>query len=252
MEKRSVTAYPDAPDIESSTRDYAYRFRGPVGAWFLQCQADATRNLLNGTGLSVLDVGGGHGQNVDTVVDLGHSLTIFGSTDSTTEMIQQDIDNGRIRYESGSFLELPYDDNSFDVVISYRTLSHMDHWSPYVAELARVSRSTVIVDFPSSRSFNILYNPMFFIKKNIETQYPGILLLFHQHHHHVLQQKQDGPDLRAQAVFSAHGTAPVPGHAAAFGSPGKTVPHPVADQAVRFPGDRRLPQKALRVIPPQQ
>lgn len=169
MEKRSVTAYPDAPDIESSTQDYASRFRGPVGAWFLKCQADATRKLLNGDNLNVLDVGGGHGQNVDTVVDLGHSLTIFGSTDSTTEMIQEDIDNGRIRYDTGSFLELPYDDNSFDAVISYRTLSHMDHWSPFIAELARVSRSTVIVDFPASRSFNILYNPMFFIKKNIES-----------------------------------------------------------------------------------
>ena len=169
METRSVTAYPDAPDIESSTRDYATRFNGAVGQWFLECQRNAARAHLKGSGLKVLDVGGGHGQNVETVCGLGHSLTIFGSSESTTEMIDDDIESGKVTYESGNYLSLPDEDNSFDVVISFRTLSHMDHWNSLISELVRVARSTVIVDYPSSRSFNILYNPMFFIKKNIET-----------------------------------------------------------------------------------
>ena len=169
MAKRPITDYPNAPDIESSTLDYATRFSRRAGAWFLLCQKQATQKLLTGTALNVLDVGGGHGQNIDSVLELGHTLTILGSKGSSIEMIQDVIENNTVSYNTGNFLTLPYDDNSFDVVISYRTFSHMDQWDSFIGELARVAKSRVIVDYPSSCSFNILYNALFFLKKKIET-----------------------------------------------------------------------------------
>jgi ubiquinone/menaquinone biosynthesis C-methylase UbiE len=114
-------------------------------------------------------VGGGHGQNINTVIEQGHALTILGSKGSSIEMIQDAIDNNTISYNTGNFLALPYDDDSFDVLISYRTFSHMDQWENFIGELARVARSRVIIDYPSSCSFNILYNELFFLKKKIET-----------------------------------------------------------------------------------
>jgi len=169
MAKRSITDYPNAPDIESSTLDYASRFGRRVGVWFLQCQKEATRKLLTGTSLDVLDVGGGHGQNIGIVKELGHSLTILGSDGSSTEIIQDAISNNEITYKSGNLLALPFDDRSFDVVISYRTFSHMDQWGDFIGELSRVAKSTVIIDYPSNCSFNILYNVLFFLKKKFES-----------------------------------------------------------------------------------
>ncbi len=168
MSKRPITDYPDAPDIESSTQDYASRFQEQVGAWFLRCQKQATQKLLKGTNLKILDVGGGHGQNIEAITELGHSLTILGSPSSSTEMIQDAIENNTVTFETGSLLDLPYQNNAFDVVISYRTISHMDQLDSFIGELSRVAKTMVIVDYPSSCSFNILYSTLFFLKKRFE------------------------------------------------------------------------------------
>ena len=47
-------------DVTTSSADYARRFAGGVGAWFLEVQAKATLDLLAPwPGASVLDVGAG-------------------------------------------------------------------------------------------------------------------------------------------------------------------------------------------------
>ena len=48
-------------DIETSSEDYAKRFSGEVGKYFLDVQAKITLDLLKDLpNSSVLDVGGGH------------------------------------------------------------------------------------------------------------------------------------------------------------------------------------------------
>lgn len=172
MSNRSITKFSNAPDIESSTLDYATRFKGDVGKWFLELQDQGTekfvQNIGEGEKLKILDVGGGHGQNVEVVIAMGHSLTIFGSNADAAEMIKPDIVSNKINFETGSFLKLPYGDASFDVVVSYRTLSHMDDWEQYISEMSRVSKSRVIVDFPTQCSFNVMYRLLYFLKKRFE------------------------------------------------------------------------------------
>lgn len=170
---KSITDFPNAPDIESSTRDYAGRFAGNVGQWLLQQQVDATRrafeSLLSGRqGLKVLDVGGGHGQNVSLMRELGHELTVFSSHEAPTEMVDAALRDGSITLDTGSLLSLPYADDSFDVVICYRIISHMASWEALVAELSRVARELVLVDYPSKRSVNVIADALFVLKKRIE------------------------------------------------------------------------------------
>ena len=92
MNQKAFTRFPNAPDIESSTRDYKSRFDGAVGAWMLQQQVTATATALKNncpeyTSLNILDVGGGHGQNIELLLQLGHKLKIVGSNESCTEMV---------------------------------------------------------------------------------------------------------------------------------------------------------------------
>ena len=124
--------------------------------------------LIHGNELDVLDVGGGHGQNIDIIQEMGHSVTILASTEQSLDPIRDKLVRQGIQYDVGSFLDFPYAENSFDVVISYRTLSHMDDPDRFVAELSRVARSQILVDFPSTASINILYKPAFWIKKKLE------------------------------------------------------------------------------------
>ena len=165
---KKLTEYPNSPDIESSSEEYAKRFKGKVGKWLLLQQKNATRNLIQGDNLNILDVGGGHGQNIDTIQEMGHSLTVLASTEQSLDPIRDKLVKQDVQYDIGSFLDFPYADNSFDVVISYRTLSHMDDPERFVAELSRVARSQILVDFPSTASINLLYKPAFWIKKKLE------------------------------------------------------------------------------------
>src|SRR5512139_706652 len=82
--------YPETADIETSSEDYAGRFAGPVGAWFLKVQENATLEMLAGyLGCTILDVGGGHGQLTGPLLDNGHNVTVFGSSDVCIERIRQ-------------------------------------------------------------------------------------------------------------------------------------------------------------------
>lgn len=178
MNTKTITRFPDAPDIESSTRDYAGRFAGEVGAWLLRQQEEATRQAItavfgsdqaaDGQRLRVLDVGGGHGQNIALMRELGHELVIVGSDPSCSELIKPAIDSGDAQFQVASLLDLPFDDNSFDLVICYRILSHMASWEALLAELKRVTRKLVLVDYPSRASINALSGPLYSVKRKIE------------------------------------------------------------------------------------
>ena len=156
-------------DLETASEGYARRFAGPVGAWFLQVQAQATLRMLapyrEG---AVLDVGGGHGQLVPILVRAGHPVTVLGSAAACGERIRSFIARERCSFRVGNLLSLPFPDQSFDVVISYRLLPHVGRWRRLLAELARVARRAVLIDYPAVRSVNYLAPYLFSWKKRIE------------------------------------------------------------------------------------
>jgi SAM-dependent methyltransferase len=159
----------DDADVETSSDDYARRFAGGVGSFFLETQSKATLDLLRGwPRASVLDVGGGHGQVTGPLVDAGHDVTILGSAEVCRERVRPWVDAGRARFEAGDLLRFPFPDDSFDIALSYRLLPHMAEWPRLIGELARVARSVVLVDYPTLRSVNAFSGLLFAVKKGIE------------------------------------------------------------------------------------
>jgi 2-polyprenyl-3-methyl-5-hydroxy-6-metoxy-1,4-benzoquinol methylase len=167
-----LTEYPGAPDIESSTPDYQKRFSGKVGGWFLDVQNKATRAVLskidNSSSLDIADIGGGHGQNVGVITESGHHLTVIGSDESCKQLILPFVDQGKIDFELGDLLSLSFEDRSFDVVLSYRMLAHLQDWKQHISELTRISDNLVIVDFPTIRSVNYFSGSLFGLKNKVE------------------------------------------------------------------------------------
>lgn len=156
-------------DVETASEGYARRFSGPVGAWFLQVQAAATRDLLEPwRGASVLDVGGGHGQLTDALLDGGHVVTISGSALVCRERVLSRVRSGSVRFVVGPLVESPWRDGAFDVVVSFRLLSHVARWRELIAALCRSSRHAVIVDYPTRRSVNAVAGAFFSLKKGVE------------------------------------------------------------------------------------
>jgi SAM-dependent methyltransferase len=170
-----VTVAPGAParedaDIESSSAQYARRFAGPVGSWFLDRQARITLDCLAGlpAGATVLDVGGGHAQTAPHLADAGYRVSVVGSDPSCGLLLEPLTAAGRCRFEVADLLALPYDAESFDAVICYRLLAHSIDWRRLVGELCRVARHRVVVDYPARRSVNVASSVLFKLKNSVE------------------------------------------------------------------------------------
>jgi 2-polyprenyl-3-methyl-5-hydroxy-6-metoxy-1,4-benzoquinol methylase len=165
----SAYDFPETADIETSSDDYALRFSGEIGSWFLKVQEKATLQMLAPyKAARVLDVGGGHGQLTDALIQNGYRVTVLGSSDVCKEQIRKFIDGNRCTFKVGNILDLPAPDQAFDVVISYRLLPHVNQWKRFLHELTRVARKVVLVDYPAVRSINCIAPQLFQFKKRLE------------------------------------------------------------------------------------
>jgi 2-polyprenyl-3-methyl-5-hydroxy-6-metoxy-1,4-benzoquinol methylase len=156
-------------DVHTASDDYARRFSGSVGGWFLDVQARIVLDLLAPwPQATVLDVGGGHAQLTGPLVSAGYDVTVHGTSPSCAARLQPYLQSGRVRFAEGPMLALPWPDRAFDVVVAFRLLPHVEAWSSLVGELARLARRAVIFDYPTSRSVNVVSGAFFGVKKGVE------------------------------------------------------------------------------------
>lgn len=159
--------FPETPDIETSSANYASRFKGPAGAYMLDVQKRSVLDLLKDggplAGRTVLDVGGGHAQLAGPIAGLGCNVTVIGSDESCATRLPGDI-----HFKIGNLLGMPFEARAFDTLVSVRLISHIEDWPRLVAELCRVANKSIIIDYPTFRSVNALSLLTFPIKKAIE------------------------------------------------------------------------------------
>ena len=82
--------------------------------------------------------------------------------------IQHLVENQTCTFEVGNVIDLPYEDQSFDVVIAFRLVTHCKQWPLLLTELARVARKAVIIDYPTKQSLNAMAPLFFKAKKMVE------------------------------------------------------------------------------------
>jgi len=156
-------------DIETSSDGYASRFSGAAGSWLLSVQERIVQAWLQRwPAATVLDVGGGHGQLALPLARAGFGVTVLGSDSVCVKRIEAEVSAGRIKFAVGDLVKLPFPDRAFDVVVSIRLLPHCDAWPQLIAELCRVARRAVIVDYPTGQSLNFFSSALFGAKKKIE------------------------------------------------------------------------------------
>jgi ubiquinone/menaquinone biosynthesis C-methylase UbiE len=160
---------PETPDVETSSADYARRFAGPAGRYLLAVQARAVQAALAGLAPgSALDVGGGHGQLVAPLRARGWRVTVHG-TDPVCESNLRELHGERdCEFVCGPLERLPFPDRSFDLVIAVRLLSHVEAWPALLAEMSRVARRAVVIDYPNKAGLNALTPLLFGLKKSLE------------------------------------------------------------------------------------
>jgi len=161
--------FPETADIETASDDYARRFAGAVGAWMLEIQETAVLGLLQDhPGVTILDVGGGHGQLAAPLCRAKYPVTVIGSAPACGRRIAALVDAGQCRFQVADVLKLPFADRSFDTVLCFRLVTHCARWEKLIGELCRVAARAVIVDYPTSQSLNRWAPHLFGAKKKLE------------------------------------------------------------------------------------
>lgn len=159
-----------APDRATCTREYASRFSGPIGEWFLEVQERMVLDMLDdlAPGSIVLDVGGGHGQLAPRLADAGFRVVVLGSAPECRRLIRSRLRSSRIGFAVVPFHRLPFPDGAADAVVSVRMLAHIRDWRRFVGEMCRVSSGPVVMDFPARRSVNVASSLLYSLKNRVE------------------------------------------------------------------------------------
>ena len=161
------------PDIETASEDYARRFGGEAGQFFLDVQTKAVGRLLgprSGQILRVLEVGGGHGQLTSFLLACGFDVWVQGSTAECSERLRPLLRQcrGRLHFVASPLAQMPFPDDAFDLVIGIRLLAHVGAWRTLLQEMARVSRRRLLVDYAPLASANALTPLLYTFKQRIE------------------------------------------------------------------------------------
>lgn len=172
---RNVAHDTETPDIETSSERYAARFSGRTGAWLLQRQAGAIARVLDTLperSLRVLDVGGGHGQLASLLLERGHAVTVQGSSAACFSRLAPLAARhpDRLTLLTSNLWQLPFADRHFDLVVAVRLFGHVVRWQSLLAEMARVSRSYLLVEFARAGSSVLqpVADAVFALKHSIE------------------------------------------------------------------------------------
>jgi SAM-dependent methyltransferase len=137
----------------------ALRFGGPVGRFLLEYQEQfLLRALAPVGGKTVADVGAGTGR---ASIGLARAGAVVTGLDASAEMLDVARERAEaagvaVTFDVADAHALPLADQSVDAAVCLRVVMHTIDWRRVVAELCRVSRETVILDFPSVRSFAAL------------------------------------------------------------------------------------------------
>lgn len=157
------------PDIHSSSAEYQKRFSGKVGEWFVQVQQSilsACLKSLDAEQCSIIDFGGGHGQNIEPMQANGKSFAILASDEVCFDLVGDQLNqNNRL---IGGLCDSAIKENQYNIALSFRMLAHLDDWQAHIDELCRVSSKNVIIEFPSKKSVNAFAESLFTFKKKVE------------------------------------------------------------------------------------
>mgnify|MGYP000585432960 CR=1 FL=1 len=177
----------ETPDIETSSPEYRSRFSGEVGSFFLECQSHSVLRLIDSltgakaqpaemTGnnasqpLRILEVGGGHAQVTRELLSQGYNVVVQGSSAACSRYLQEESEwqSSRLEFVASSLWNLPFPDQTFDVVIALRVMAHVKRSQELIAEMCRVAKQGVIIDYPGKSGINFLTPLLFSVKKKIE------------------------------------------------------------------------------------
>jgi len=89
-------------------------------------------------GKKLLDIGCGDGVLSYLFAKEGYEVSGIDYSDIAIEFAKEKTKNLNIDFRQGSAYELPFEDNSFDIVVSSDVIEHLEDMPLYLSEIKRV------------------------------------------------------------------------------------------------------------------
>jgi 2-polyprenyl-3-methyl-5-hydroxy-6-metoxy-1,4-benzoquinol methylase len=102
---------------------------------------------------SILDAGCGEGFTMKKLLKSGVGKKIEGIEYSKDSILLGKKLFPYLTFKEGSVYELPYQDNSFDLVVCTEVLEHLEEPSKVLKEILRVSKEYVLISVPNEPFF---------------------------------------------------------------------------------------------------
>lgn len=148
----SYAVYSDPAMAERFDR---MRFSGPIGTFLAETQERVLFDFLGDVhGQSIVDVGTGTGRAALALATRGAKVRGLDASAEMLAVARRRADQARldIEFTTGDAHDLPLPDACADAAVSLRVLMHTPDWERCVAELCRVARRAVVVDYPAALS----------------------------------------------------------------------------------------------------
>ncbi|GAA1558527.1 class I SAM-dependent methyltransferase [Kribbella sancticallisti] len=113
---------------------------------------DFCLDAVGNTHQTLLDVGCGRGYWLDLLAEKAPNVELTGVD------VLADVPLRNAKYVPGSAEQLPFDDNSFDIVFSSHTIEHVRDLTAMVSELKRVARGKIIIVTPKQRPYRYTFD----------------------------------------------------------------------------------------------
>lgn len=107
-------------------------------------------------GKNVLDAACGEGYGSNLLAARARSVTGLDISEAAVEHARRRYAGDSVRFDCGSATELPYDDHSFDVVVSFETLEHLEEQDRLLTEFRRVLRPEgfLLISSPDRKTYS--------------------------------------------------------------------------------------------------
>jgi len=107
-------------------------------------------------GLDVLDCACGEGYGSRILADAADRVTGVDIDRTTIEHARRRYAAGRLEFECASALDLPFDENRFDAVVSFETLEHLAEHEELMAEFRRVLKPDgfLLISSPDKKTYS--------------------------------------------------------------------------------------------------
>src|ERR1041385_6161003 len=107
--------------------------------------------FLPAKNLSILDIACGNGFGSNFLAEQGHNVTGADLSKDAIAYCKEKYNNPQLRFEVCDGTKLPYEDQTFDAVISFETIEHTKAFNEMLAEFRRVIKNdgVIIISTPN-------------------------------------------------------------------------------------------------------